>query len=100
MKRPRKLSDHRVMLLPHMMAPAPTPEQNEPDAPPVHERLGAALYEAGLHVQARKAREGHYGDHSSHLVAPKLTLSLVLERHGTPAALALAQRVKRGEFDG
>jgi hypothetical protein len=62
--------------------------------------LAAALRRAGLEDMAVRAERGHYGDFSSPLIAPKMTLVIELERAGTGEARAVAQRVRAGDFDG
>lgn len=62
--------------------------------------LADALKAAGLYSMAGAARLGRYNDFGSPLDTPKVTLAAELAGIGTPAALALRERVMAGEFDG
>lgn len=61
--------------------------------------LASALREAGLPLMALKAAEGYYHDYLSPLAMPERTLCDELTIVGTPAALALCERVKLGNYD-
>jgi hypothetical protein len=61
--------------------------------------LASALRDAGLPLMAIKAAEGHYHDYLSPLAMPEKTLCEELTNVGTPAALALCERVRQGDYD-
>jgi hypothetical protein len=61
--------------------------------------LADELRKAGLPEMADKAAQGYYHDFLSPLAAPELQLLQDLQAAGTPAALALAERHMKGEFD-
>ncbi len=63
------------------------------------DKLALALSEAGLHEMAAKAATGYYHDFLSPLDLPAMTLVTALGAAGTPAAMALRDRVINGEFD-
>lgn len=60
--------------------------------------LATELRKAGLDAMADKAAEGYYHDFLSPLVFPEMQLLEDLDI-GTPAAIALRERVVNGEFD-
>lgn len=64
------------------------------------ERLAAALREIGLPTLAADAERGMYDDYESPLPFPLIALVHRLGEAATPAAEALAQRVRDGDFDG
>jgi hypothetical protein len=61
--------------------------------------LASALRDAGLPLIAIKAAEGYYHDYLSPLPMPEKTLCEELTNVGTPAALALCERVRQGDYD-
>lgn len=61
--------------------------------------LAQELRKADLEDMAKKAETGYYHDFLSPLDMPELQLLQDLIEKGTPAALALADRHKDGEFD-
>lgn len=61
--------------------------------------LAGALRDAGLPLMAVKAEKGYYHSYLSPLVLPEEQLLSELTIIGTPAALALCERVKRGDHD-
>jgi hypothetical protein len=61
--------------------------------------LAAALRDAGLPIMAARAAEGYYHDYLSPLPMPEKKLCDELAIAGTPAALALCERVKLGDYD-
>src|ERR1700682_1486956 len=64
--------------------------------------LAAALRDAGLPIMAARAAEGYYHDYLSPLPMPEKKLCDELTIAGTPArpaALALCERVKLGDYD-
>jgi hypothetical protein len=61
--------------------------------------LAEALNDAGLPEMAERAAEGYYHDYLSPLVMPEKQLVSELTIVGTSAALALCERVKRGDYD-
>lgn len=63
------------------------------------DKLALALTEAGLYEMAGKAATGYYHDFLSPLDLPKLALFTALGVAGTPAAMAIRDRVIAGEFD-
>jgi hypothetical protein len=63
------------------------------------DKLAEALLEADLGEMAAKAREGYYHDFLSPLDMPIMQLVRDLTVVGTPAARALSQRAKQGDFD-
>jgi hypothetical protein len=60
--------------------------------------LASALRDAGLPLMALKAAEGYYHDYLSPLAMPEKQLVCELTITGTPAALALCERVKNGDY--
>lgn len=64
------------------------------------ERLAAALREAGLEEIAQEAERGLYDDYESPNPLPITSLVHRLGEQRTPAADAIAERAKAGEFDG
>ena len=64
------------------------------------DRLAAALREIGLDEIAREAERGLYDDYESPNAMPIHSLVHRLTEEGSPAALALAERAKAGDFDG
>jgi hypothetical protein len=60
--------------------------------------LASALRDAGLPLMALKAAEGYYHDYLSPLAMPEKQLVSELTIIGTPAALALCERVKNGDY--
>lgn len=68
---------------------------------PLHTKdyLAGELRKAGLGDMAIKAAQGLYHDFLSPLATPEMQLLADLRAAGTPAALALAERHMRGEFD-
>lgn len=62
-----------------------------------NERLAQALHALGDFDMEKKAREGYYGDFTSPLATPIMTLVQDLDAKGYSA---LAQRAREGEFDG
>lgn len=63
------------------------------------EILAEALEQAELPEMAKAARAGYYHDFLSPLDFPEMTLAAALAGVGTPAALAVRQRVIDGDFD-
>lgn len=63
------------------------------------EMLATALRDAGLAAMSAAAGRGYYSDFQSPLDAPKMTLAQHLAQVGTPAAMAVRQRVIDGDFD-
>lgn len=61
--------------------------------------LADELRKADLSEMANKAATGYYHDYLSPLDMPSIQLLADLTKAGTPAALALQQRVIDGEFD-
>jgi len=61
--------------------------------------LANELRKADLSEMAVKAATGYYHDFLSPLAFPEMRLAADLFVAGTPAALALRQRVINGEFD-
>jgi hypothetical protein len=61
--------------------------------------LADALRDAGLPIMAARAAEGYYHDYLSPLAMPEKKLCDELTDAGTPAALALCERVKLGDYD-
>ena len=61
--------------------------------------LAAALRDAGLPIMAARAAEGYYHNYLSPLPMPEKKLCDELTIAGTPAALALCERVKLGDYD-
>lgn len=61
--------------------------------------LAEELIKAGLPEMADKARAGYYHDFLSPLDFPEMQLAADLAAVGTPAALAVRQRVIDGDFD-
>ena len=62
-------------------------------------QLADELRKLGQPAMSDAAREGHYSDYGSPLAAPKVTLAGELALIGTHNAMALRERVIRGEFD-
>lgn len=67
---------------------------------PTKERLAAALREAGLLDLAAEAERGLYDDYESPMAFPQMNLVHRLGEVGTPEALAIADQVRNGDFDG
>lgn len=63
------------------------------------DQLAKALTEAGLDEMAAKAATGYYHDYLSPLDLPELQLDADLTAAGTPAAMAVRERHRDGEFD-
>jgi hypothetical protein len=63
------------------------------------DKLAAALTEIGLTKMAGRAAKGYYDDFLSSLATPTIQLVNDLAKAGTPAAMALRQRVMDGDFD-
>jgi hypothetical protein len=61
--------------------------------------LASALGDAGLPLMATRAAEGYYHDYLSPLIMPEKKLCEELTTVGTPAALALCERVKQGDYE-
>lgn len=64
------------------------------------ERLAEALREAGLLDLASEAERGLYDDYESPMEFPQMNLVHRLGEAATPEALAVAERVRNGDFDG
>lgn len=71
----------------------------EPTTIRTKDRLAAALREAGLEEIAQEAERGLYDDYESPNPMPLHSLVHRLSEQRTPAATAIIERVKAGDFD-